>query len=289
MKVCGFSFIRNAVRYSYPAVESIQSVLPLCDHFIIGVGDSDDGTLDLIRSIPTDKIEIFESVWDENLNNHGSVLSVETNKAMDRIPEEYDWAFYIQADEVLHEKYREPVRAAMEKWIDQGEVEGLLFGYKHFYGSYDYVADSRSWYRNEIRIIRNNKRIRSFRDAQGFRKDGRKLRVKSSDATMYHYGWVRPPDIMQKKNLSFNKLYHREEWVERKLNNTHYFDYSKVESIRQFQDNHPDIMQDRILQKNWDVKLDEQKKSFNPADRLLYWIERKTGKRLFEYQNYREI
>ena len=161
MKVCGFSFIRNAIKYSYPTVESIQSVLPLCDHFIIGVGQSDDGTLELIRSIPSDKIEIFESVWDDSLNNSGQVLSVETNKVLDRIPSEYDWAFYIQADEVLHEKYQSPARLAMEQWMDHPQVEGLLFNYRHFYGSYNYVADSRSWYRKEIRIVRNDKNIRS--------------------------------------------------------------------------------------------------------------------------------
>lgn len=289
MKVCGISFIRNAIKYSYPAVESIQSALPLCDHFIIGVGQSDDGTLELIKSIPSDKIEIFESVWDDSLNNKGQVLSVETNKALDRIPAGYDWAFYIQADEVLHEKYLSPAREAMEKWLDHPKVEGLLFNYRHFYGSFDYVADSRSWYRREIRIVRNDKNIRSYKDAQGFRIQDRKLNVKQADACMYHYGWVRPPDIMQQKNLNFNKLYHREDWVERRLNHTRVFDYSRVESIRRFKGTHPGVMKERLAGQNWEVRLDEHKKRFNPADRLLYWIERRTGKRLFEYQNYREI
>lgn len=106
---------------------------------------------------------------------------------------------------------------------------------------------------------------------------------------MYHYGWVRPPDIMQQKNLNFNKLYHREDWVERKLNHTQLFDYSKVDSIRCFTGTHPEVMQERMAGQNWDIKLDEKKKSFNPADRVLYWIERRTGRRLFEYQNYKEI
>lgn len=289
MKVCGFSFIRNAVKYSYPVIESIQSVLPLCDKFIVGVGKSDDGTLELIRNIPSDKIEVFESVWDDSLKNRGRILSVETNKVMDRIPEDNNWAFYIQADEVLHEKYQEPVRKAMEKWLEEPKVEGLLFKYRHFYGSFDFNADSRSWYRKEIRIVRNDKNIRSYRDAQGFRIYDRKLKIKPMDAYMYHYGWVRPPDIMQQKNLSFNKLYHQDEWVDRKLNHTHYFDYSKVDSITRFEDSHPKVMHRRIADKNWEINLDENKKSFNPADRLLYWIEQHTGKRLFEYQNYKEI
>ena len=289
MKVCGFSFIRNAVKFSYPVVEAIQSILPVCDRFIVSVGNSEDKTLELIRSIPSDKIEIFESFWDDRLNNQGEVLSVETNKAYDSIPDDYDWAFYIQADEVIHEKYHASVQHAMEEWLDHPEVEGLLFRYKHFYGSYDYNADSRSWYRKEIRIVRNDKNIRSFKDAQGFRIHGRKLRVKPAEATMYHYGWVRSPQIMQQKNLNFSKLYHREEWVDRKLNNSRLFNYSQVESIARFTGTHPAIMQERIRQQDWDVELDEKKKSYKPSDRILYWIERQTGRRLFEYQNYKEI
>ena len=156
MKVCGFSFVRNAEKFSYPVVESVQSILPVCDKFIMNVGNSEDRTMELIRSIPSDKIEIIESTWDESTRKNGEVLSQETNKAFKQIPEDYDWAFYIQADEVVHEKYHDQIRKSMERWLEDTEVEGLLFKYLHFFGSYNYNADSRSWYRNEIRIIRNN-------------------------------------------------------------------------------------------------------------------------------------
>jgi hypothetical protein len=289
MKVCGFSFVRNAVKFSYPVVEAIQSVLPMCDAFFISVGNSEDDTMELIRSIDSDKIRIIESVWDDRKRKNGEVLAEETNKVFDQIPEEYDWAFYIQADEVLHEKYRPVLMEAMEGWRDRTEVEGILFKYLHFFGSFDYHADSRSWYRKEIRIIRNNKQIRSYRDAQGFRIDGRKLNVKPVDAYMYHYGWVRPPEIMQEKHVNFNKLYHSDEYVDRKINHTQLYDYSKVDSISRFKDTHPLVMQERIRKLNWKVELDENKKSYNFADRMLHWVEDKTGKRLFEYKNYNLI
>ena len=289
MKVCGFSFIRNAEKFSYPVIESVQSILPVCDKFIMNVGKSEDGTLDMIRSIPSDKIEIVESTWDDTRRRNGAVLSEETNKAFDLIPDEYDWAFYVQADEVVHDRYHGRLRDSMEKWLDSPEVEGLLFNYLHFYGSFDYNADSRSWYRNEIRIIRNKKSIRSYRDAQGFRLNGRKLRVKPAGASMYHYGWVRPPDIMQQKHVSFNKLYHSDQWVDRKVNHTSLFDYSSVESIKRFRGTHPKVMEERINNFNWEARLDENKKSFRTSDRILYWIEQKTGRRLFEYKNYKLI
>ena len=289
MKVCGFSFVRNAEKSSYPVAESVRSVLPLCDKFIMNVGNSEDNTLEMIRSIPSDKIEIMESTWNDSLRKNGEVLSDETNKAFDRIPEEYDWAFYIQADEVVHEKYHPAILRSMEEWLDHREVEALLFRYLHFFGSYDFNADSRSWYRHEIRIIRNDKAIRSYRDAQGFRLDNRKLRVKPVHAYMYHYGWVRPPEIMQQKHVNFNKLYHTDQWVDRKVNHTRLYDYSSVESITRFKGTHPRVMLDRIKRLNWDVSLDENKKSFKTVDRLLHWIEQRTGKRLFEYRNYKLI
>jgi len=289
MKVCGFSFVRNAEKFSYPVVESVQSILPLCDKFLMNVGNSEDGTLDMIRSIRSDKIEIIESTWDESTRRNGEVLSQETNKAFDHLPDDCDWAFYIQADEVVHEKHHKAIRGSMERWLEDPEVEGLLFNYLHFYGSYDYNADSRSWYRNEIRIIRNNKEIRSYKDAQGFRIGGRKLKVKPAGASIYHYGWVRPPEIMQEKHVSFNKLYHSDQWVDRKVNHTKLFDYSSVESIKPFKGTHPKVMGERIGKVNWEVEFDENKKSFKATDRILYWIEKRTGKRLFEYQNYRLI
>ena len=289
MKVCGFSFIRNAVKFSYPVVEAIQSILPVCDRFIINVGKSEDETLDLIRSIPSDKIEIIESTWDESRRKNGEVLSQETNKAFDRITDEYDWAFYIQADEVVHEKHHAAIRRSMEEWVDHPEVEGLLFKYMHFFGSYDYLADSRSWYRNEIRIIRNDKKIRSYKDAQGFRISNRKLEVKSANACIYHYGWVRSPEVMQQKHVNFNKLYHSDQWVDRKVNHTKLYDYSCVESISRFRETHPKVMKARVKRLNWDVKLDENKKSYKTTYRILHWIEQKTGRRLFEYQTYKLI
>jgi hypothetical protein len=207
MKVCGFSFVKNAVKFDYPVVEAITSILPVCDKFIVAVGDCEDGTRELIESIDSDKIEIIDTVWDPSLRERGRVLASETNKAFDAIPAEYDWCFYIQGDEVMHEKYLPGIVLSMKKYLDVKEVDGLIMHYTHFYGTFDYYADSRRWYRSEIRIIRNNKEIRSWNDAQGFRwKNAKKLTGVFLDANMYHYGWVRPPKLMMNK-LEGSKQY----------------------------------------------------------------------------------
>jgi len=289
MKVCGFTIVRNAIKYGYPVVESIKSILPLCDQMVVAVGNSDDGTLDLIKSIGNEKIIIIETVWDDTFREEGRVLAMETNKAMDAIPDDSDWCFYIQADEVVHEKFHPIILSEMERSVDQPDVEGLLFNYLHFWGTYDYAGVSRKWYRREIRVIRNDKRIRSYRDAQGFRIDNRKLNVKHIDAYIYHYGWVRPPETIKAKMRSFTALYYTGEKLEGKLNKVTNFDYSAIDAVRIFKGTHPKVMEDLVNRLNWHVQLDERKMKFNLKDYLLYWVEKNFGYRLFEYKNYRII
>ncbi len=288
MKTCGFTFIRNAIKFDFPVVEAISSILPLCDGFIVAVGDSDDKTREMIQSIDSKKIKVIDTIWDINLKKNGAVYAAETNKAFDAIPVSYDWCFYIQGDEVLHEKYLPSVKLALEENVHRKEVEGLLFSYRHFYGSYDYIGDSRKWYRNEIRVIRNDKSIRSYRDAQGFRKNGRKLKVLPVDAEIYHYGWVRPPDFMQEKINEVKKYYtgFPEE------GSSHYaskllFDYSgSYDALARFNGTHPEVMKIRIERQNWQVEVDLKRIQMKPKYRLLHFIEKLTGKRLFEYRNY---
>jgi len=165
MKVTGFTFIRNALIYDYPVVEAIRSILPVCDEFVVAVGNSEDATLEMISKIAPEKIRIIETTWDDSLRVGGRVLAIETDKAYKAISDDTDWAFYIQGDEVIHEKYLIPMKNAMLKWKDHPEVDGLLFDYLHFYGSYDYIGTSGTWYPNEIRIVRKSNNIYSYRDA----------------------------------------------------------------------------------------------------------------------------
>ena len=127
MKVSGFTIVKNAVKFDYPVVEAITSVLPLCDEFIVNIGDCEDGTVELIQNINSPKIKIIRSVWDNSLREGGKLLAVETNRAFDAVSADSHWAFYIQADEVLHEKYLDTVSAAMEANKQKIHVEGILF------------------------------------------------------------------------------------------------------------------------------------------------------------------
>jgi hypothetical protein len=287
MKVTGFTFIRNAVRLDYPIVEAITSILPLCDEFVVMVGNSDDGTRELIASIPSSKIKIYDSVWDDSLRSGGRVLAEETNKAFAKISPDTTWAFYIQGDEVMHERYHTSLRDAMQQWKDDKRVEGLLLKYIHFYGSYDFIGDSTRWYRREVRIVRYHPDVSSYRDAQGFRKNGRPLRVKPVDAHMYHYGWVKPPEKQQEKQRQFHRLWHSDDRVREMVGQSNAFDYSAVDSLARFRGTHPAAMLQRIENKNWTFDFDPTRKKLSLKSRFKLFVERFTGWRIGEYKNYK--
>jgi hypothetical protein len=268
-------------------VEAITSILPVCDEFIVALGNSDDATIDLIKGINSPKIKVIHTVWDDSQREGGRVLALETDKALAAISQDADWAFYIQGDEVIHEKYLPAIKEAMERWKNDKKVEGLLFNYIHFYGSYDYVGDSRRWYRREVRVIRNIPGMQSFRDAQGFRLNGKLLFVKSVDAEMYHYGWVKPPDKQSAKQAVFNRYWHNDEWIDRNVSKSATFDYSGIDALAHFKGNHPKVMLRRINACNWEFTFDPAQKKFSLLARFLHFIEKTTGYRIGEYKNFR--
>jgi len=289
MRISGFTFVRNALKYDYPVVEAITSILPVCDEFIVNVGNSEDDTLNLIRGIQSEKIVIVESVWDDSLRSGGRVLAQQTNRALSHCTG--DWCFYIQGDEVVHERYLPAIAEAAEKHLNDGRVEGLLFKYLHFYGNYNYTGASRRWYRHEVRVIRSGCGITSYRDAQGFRSGARKLRVKPVDAYIFHYGWVKPPSVQQDKQKSFNKLWHPDSWVDEHVDDAAEFDYSAIDTLEPFAGTHPAVMEERIARCSWKFTYDPARAGKNTSlkNRFLNTIEKHTGLRIGEYRNYKII
>lgn len=289
MKVCGFSFVRNGVKFDYPFEEAIRSILPICDEIIVAVGNSEDDTLARVKAIDP-KVRVIETVWDKTLREGGKVLASETNKAFQAIPSDYDWAFYIQGDEVVHEKYLPVIKKAMEDCLNQLQVEGLLFNYTHFFGSYDYVGLKYSWYRKEIRVIRNDKNIFSYKDAQGFRKSpNEKLRVKLIDAEVLHYGYVKEPVALQLKQTSMIKHYHDDKWIRNFFQPKESYQYEGApEPVKKFEGTHPATMKERIERKNWQFTPFPKKYASN-KDKFKRLMLKWTGWYPGEYRNYKSL
>ena len=289
MKIAGFTFIRNAVKNDYAIVEAITSILPICDEFVVAVGASEDETLALIQGIPSDKIKIVETVWDDTKREGGATFALETDKALQAISKDIDWAFYIQGDECVHEYDLPIVKSAMEANLTDENVEGLLFHYRHFYGSYQHVAISRRWYRREIRVVKMHPSVHSYKDAQGFRKDGKKMKVKLIPAYINHYGWVKPPEGLNNKVRNFTQFYHDDAWLAENVPADYQFDYGNAERLFRFEGTHPAVMADRVARSNWPFFFDpvELEKKMSLRRKILQKIEDLTGYRVGEYKNYR--
>lgn len=287
MLCAGFTIVKNAVKYGYPVKESILSALPLCDIFYVLIGDCEDGTEELIRSIDSHKIVIHHSVWDKQVTHNGEVLALETNKAKALIPANYSWLLYLQADEVLHEHDYDTIRGAMKRYESNDAVEGLLFSYYHFWGSFSYVGTTSKWYRREIRLIKNRTDIFSYRDAQGFRKQpNNKLNVVLIDAHVYHYGWVRPPAKMQEKYAGVQAYWSNEK---KYIPDQSEFDYSQIDHLANFKGTHPAVMQAMVHAQWWDFTYDSRRTRMRLKEKVKRLLYRLTGYRFFEYKNYRLV
>jgi hypothetical protein len=314
MKISGFTMGKNALKLYYPMRHAVESILPLVDEFVVVLGDSDedDSTRSEIEAIGSDKIRIVDTVWDIEKYPRGMEHAHQTDVAMKQCTG--DWLFYLQSDEVVHERDLETIRRRCEELLDDHRVEGLLFRYRHFWGDYQHVRNDHCWYRKEIRIVRNLPEIHSWESAQSFRRipdfDGihyrqqagtYKLKVADVDAEIFHYGWVRPPRLMQNKIRAFNTNHLGRENVA-KLEASHHFehifDYGNLSGITRYEGTHPAVMKPWIDQFDWKEQLRFSGPSIsrNPLkmkhDRFRYrvvsWIENKLlgGTRLGEFRNY---
>jgi len=252
MKISGFSICRNAVKYDYPIVEVINSALPLVDEFIVNVGQSDDGTLEIIQSIRSPKVKIVNSWWDDNLKKDGLLFSKETNVALSHCSGE--WALYLQADEVLHEQDYDRIFQNLQTHVSRHEIYGFTFQYKHFYG--DFVSLNPWAYHRAVRIIRNDGSIESCGDAVGFclKKDGRYLQsgckenVRPSGGTIYHYGWVKDGRTLRNKFEYQIARHHGEVPPQDQANilARDRYDFSDYDIMKTFQGTHPSVMLQRV-------------------------------------------
>ena len=314
MKISGFTMGKNALKLYYPMRQSVESILPLVDEFVVVLGDSDedDNTRAEIAAIGSDKIRIVDTTWDIEKYPRGMEHAHQTDLAMKHCSG--DWLFYLQSDEVVHERDLETIRLRCQELLDDQEVEGLLFRYRHFWGDYEHVQDGHCWYRKEIRIVRNKADIHSWESAQSFRTipgfDGvnyrqqegtYKLRVAEVDAEIFHYGWVRPPWLMQNKIKAF-KTNHRGRESVAKMEAEHMFDrvfdYGNLSKLTLYKGSHPAVMLPWMETFDWkdQLRFSGPARSQNPSKpkhdrfkyRMISWIEKKLlgGRRLGEFSNY---
>jgi glycosyltransferase involved in cell wall biosynthesis len=251
MKVSAFTFIKNGQILGYPFLQSIQSILPIVDEFVINVGDSEDETLKMIQSIKDSKIRIIESKWNDEMRNRGYVYGQQ--KMIAQFNCTGDWVFYIEGDEVYHEDDLDKIKKAMVTHLNNSNVEALVFNFKHFYGNANSVLNSPGWYRSEARIIKNS--IRSYAPDGLFwlvldsNKKGRYPRAKNIGTTCYHYGWVRSEKEMNLKSSKVQKYWDKDPVI---------IDYSQIDQsiFEEFKGTHPMVVQEWLPKETGLYKAD---------------------------------
>lgn len=252
--VSGFTFCRNAVALGYPLRESIQSILPIVDEFVVALGPSDDGTGEMLEKIGSPKIRIVESAWDENQTTDARVLSAQGTFALSccRFP----WAFHLQADEVIHEEDLSRLQALLREHLGNRQVLGFMFRFIHFL--LDYRSVNPWAFRREVRIVRNDGQLRSAGDSCGFARKsdgmylGKKLlgrEVLSTGARVFHYSSVMPRNALEKKISSMIRIRQGDpptsvlEDLTRK-------NIAKLERhysiMKEYRGSHPSVMRERI-------------------------------------------
>ncbi len=275
MKISGFTIARNAIKFNYPILESIRSILPLCDEFIINVGDSEDDTLNLIKTISSPKIRIIQNKWD--FSQGKEVLSYQTNLALKECSG--DWAFYLQSDEVIHETDLKKLKILMGRYLTDDAVDVLRFKWFHFYGSYFRYRIDAGWYQKQDRIVRNNGIIESWGDAYSFkRKDGQPLQTKDTRCFLYHYGWVQPGNVMTHRRVNAERIGFTTLADQERKNEYSYGDLSRFPV---YFGTHPAVMKERIQiheasQRDW--RSIQRRYWYHPGKILR--IRYKTGKRI---------
>lgn len=297
MRISGFTYVRNGFKYGYPFIPSIQSLLPLVDELIVVVGDSEDGTREAIVQLNDPKIRIIDTVWDDQLRENGKIFAQQSNLGLEQI--DGDWAIHLQVDEVLHEGDHHKLLQMIAEADKDPEVDGLLFPFYHFWGDFQHIRNTRKTHPFEIRAFKNRGTIKSYKDSQGFRKynseddyangaEGDKLKVLNTDVPVYHYSYSRNPSLMKKKAEYFDRFWHDDAWVE-KHKKERPFDFNEVDRLEFFDKPHPVYMKEIIAAKDWEFDYDPSRSNMSFKDRILFTLNKWTGKRLFEFQNYKLI
>ena len=69
------------------------------------------------------------------------------------------------------------------------------------------------------------------------------------------------------------------------------FDYGNADELIKFTGTHPQVMTERIKRVNWSFNFDPTtiKKQLKGKKKLMFWVEKNFGLRLFEYRNFKKI
>jgi hypothetical protein len=246
-----YQFIRNATKYDYPFIESLESAVSVADKILICECFSEDDTLDKARAFQAkypEKVEIIQHEWVKDFNG----LSAIGNYCIPFLDTEWTWQ--LQSDEVIHEDSYEEIRKCVED--PPRGISAYRVHYHHFLASYQ--AEFNFCYSDIIRIAKKGTGWWLSGDAcQLDRPD--KSGVKDTGIQIYHYGKVHEGKIGFQKEVDFQNLFKelgfpdpkmaemKEKFGEGFCDYVYLFENNiKNKQVWKFEGQHPAIMNDRI-------------------------------------------
>jgi hypothetical protein len=176
MNISGFTVIRNGVSLGYPFVESILSLLPLCDELVISEGYSEDETyswLERLQKRYPEKIRLYQERWPGEMPGGQAIGEMQTRtlkKCRGR------WVYLLQADEIMPQEnipYLQELcspRRPIEHLIGRRRFNSYNVDFAHIIDGFQRY-DPNPGYRWAIRLARNRSRVYSGGD--GWQLEGR--------------------------------------------------------------------------------------------------------------------
>lgn len=205
MKLAGATFIRNGITYDYCYRETIECLLEFCDHVFVVDAGSDDGTCEDIETITSPNLTLIKRPKQEWIATEGkgrTKLCYFTDIALKAADDAgYDYTFYLQCDEIVHERSYPYIREAIKS-----NTSGYLCERINLWGSpYTKLNVPQNRMPCSTQVVRlTQSEHRSYGDAESLAVPI--LNIDWVDKiTMYHMGFVRRREVMKDKVINMQE------------------------------------------------------------------------------------
>jgi glycosyltransferase involved in cell wall biosynthesis len=184
MIISAWTTTTDCIKYGYPILENIKSMLPLVDEYIIVDGGSTDGTLELIESLNEPKIRIIndeDTKWEYNWDFwrilHNFDRGFQECKG--------DIVICLDADYVIHEDGYDSIRQSFKDMINDNKIESQ-------YCRYNFMLADRYFFKKDRTLAVNMKLCRE-----------NKLDIKYG-IDYENWGWGAEPIVFEKIENGMN-------------------------------------------------------------------------------------
>lgn len=253
----------NPIDMYFPFKELLLSINDLADEVVILNCDSDekviygDSQVDIIidevqkKYDFKPKLKIYYLPWQEHMMKNMEMLA--KTAAISQCS--CDYVLLLDADEIIHEEDIPKIKRLVE--LDKGSYS---FRTIHFYKDYESVIDSNKteFYNHRPKLFRNFEGTFDGYQSWCCTEYGTcgleteytadlvtwdyisltKLANKTK-VNIYHYGWVRPDDVMLHKQNTIDNRYHRN------FSNRSSWNWD-MSVVKAFEGTHPKVMKERI-------------------------------------------